>query len=65
MKLRHFYALIGFLAQTLITGYCLVLPSSMEGVNVLTIAFVGTVAVASLTYYLGIRSVLRPSKPKT
>lgn len=66
MKLRHFYPLIGFVAPTLIMGYGLVIPSScIAGVNALTIGFAGTVAGASLTYYLGIRSVLHPPKPKT
>ncbi|MBL8172571.1 MAG: hypothetical protein AB7U82_05800 [Blastocatellales bacterium] len=61
MKLRYFYPLIGFVVQTMVAAYCFVIPKScIAGVNALTIGFAVTVAGACLTYYLGIRAVLRP-----
>ncbi len=61
MKLRYFYPLIGFVAQTIVVAYCFVIPKScIAGVNPLSIGFAGTVAGASLTYYFGIRAALRP-----
>jgi hypothetical protein len=64
MRLRHFYPLIGFVLQTLVIGYCFVIPQScIAGFNKLSIGFGGTVLGASLTYILGVRAALR--RPKT
>jgi hypothetical protein len=64
MRLRHFYPLIGFVLQTIIVGYCFVIPRScIAGFNKLSIGFAGTILGASLTYYLGLRAALR--SPKT
>ena len=60
MRLRHWTPLWGFVLPTLIIGYGFVIPRScIAGVNELTIGFASTVAAASLTYWVGIRSVLR------
>jgi len=60
MKLRHWTPLLGFVLPTLIIGYGFVIPRScIAGVNELTIGFATTVAGASLTYWMGVRSVLR------
>ena len=60
MKLRHWTPLLGFVLPTLLIGYGFVIPRScIAGVNELTIGFATTVAGASLTYWMGVRSVLR------
>jgi hypothetical protein len=60
MKFRHWTPLLGFVLPTLIIGYGFVIPQScIAGVNELTIGFATTVAGASLTYWMGVRSVLR------
>jgi hypothetical protein len=60
MKLRHWTPLLGFVLPTLIIGYGFVIPRScIAGVNELTIGFATTVAAASLTYWMGVRTVLR------
>jgi len=62
MKLRHWTPLLGFVLPTVIIGYGFVIPRScIAGVNELTIGFATTVAGASLTYWMGVRSVLRES----
>lgn len=59
MKLRYWTPLLGFVLPTLIIGYGFVIPRScIAGVNELTIGFATTVAGASLTYWMGVRSVL-------
>jgi hypothetical protein len=64
MRFRHFYPLVGFVLQTLIIGYCFVIPQScIAGFNKLSIGFGGTVLGASLTYFFGVRAALR--RPKT
>jgi hypothetical protein len=60
MKLRHWTPLLGFVLPTLIIGYGFVIPQScIAGVNELTLGFATTVAAASVTYWVGVRSVLR------
>ena len=60
MKLRYWTPLLGFVLPTLVIGYGFVIPRScIAGVNELTIGFATTVAAASLTYWVGVRSVLR------
>lgn len=60
MKLRHWIPLFGFVVPTLVIGYGFVIPSScIAGVNQLTIGFATTVAGAALTYWVGVRNVLR------
>lgn len=60
MKLRHWIPLLGFVLPTVVIGYGFVIPRScIAGVNELTIGFATTVAGASLTYWIGVRAVLR------
>jgi hypothetical protein len=60
MKLRHWTPLFGFVLPNLIIGYGFVIPQSViAGVNQLTIGFGITLAAACLTYWMGVRSVLR------
>ena len=60
MKLRHFHPLLGFVIPTLVIGYGVVIPRScIAGVNDLTLGFAATVAGACLTYWAGLRLVLR------
>jgi hypothetical protein len=60
MKLRPWTPLLGFVLPTLIIGYGFVIPRScIAGANELTIGFATTVAGASLTYWVGVRTVLR------
>ena len=60
MRLRHWTPLVGFVLPTLIIGYGFVIPRScIAGLNELTIGFATTVAGACLTYWVGVRSVLR------
>jgi hypothetical protein len=63
MKFRHFYPLIGFILPTVVIGYGFIIPNScIAGVNQLSLGFASTIAGASLTYFFGIRAVLRPPK---
>jgi ABC-type Fe3+ transport system permease subunit len=60
MRLRHWTPLLGFVLPTLVIGYGFIIPRScIAGVNELTIGFATTVAGASLTYWVGVRTVLR------
>jgi hypothetical protein len=60
VKLRYFYPLVGFVVPTLVIAYGFLIPKScIAGVNNLTIGFAGSVVGASLTYWMGLRSVLR------
>jgi len=59
MKIRYFLPLIGFVVPTILIGFGLVIPRScIAGFNDLTVGFACTVAGASLTYWLGMRTVL-------
>ena len=60
MTRRHWMPLIGFVVPTVVIGYGFVIPRScIAGVNELTIGFATTIAGACLTYWAGIRAVLR------
>jgi hypothetical protein len=60
MRLRHFAPLVGFVLPTVAIGYGVVIPAScIAGVNELTVGFAATIAGACVTYWLGIRAVLR------
>ena len=66
MKLRYLIPLAGFVLPTVAIGYGIVIPSScIAGMNELTIGFGATVLGASLTYWLGIRTVLADLRPPT
>ncbi|NQV20037.1 MAG: hypothetical protein HQ511_01330 [Rhodospirillales bacterium] len=57
---NHWWPLAGFVVPTLAIGFGFVIPNScIAGVNDLTIGFVATVIGACVTYWLGVRAVLR------
>jgi hypothetical protein len=56
----YFYPLLGFVIPTVAIGFGLVIPKScIAGINGLTIGFAVTVAGACVTYWMGLRTVLR------
>jgi hypothetical protein len=60
MKLAYFFPLLGFLVPTVGIGFGLVIPKScIAGFNDLTVGFALTVVGACVTYWLGLRTVLR------
>jgi hypothetical protein len=60
MKSSYFYPLLGFVVPTAIIGFGFVIPGScIAGLNELTIGFASSIAGAALTYWLGIREVVR------
>jgi hypothetical protein len=60
MKARYFIPLLGFVVPTLIVGFGFVIPRSpIAGINSLTIGFLMSVAGACITYWLGVRAVVR------
>jgi hypothetical protein len=59
-RLRHFAPLAGFVLPTVAIGYGVVIPRScIAGLNELTLGFAATVVGACLTYWAGLRLVLR------
>ena len=60
MKLRHWTPLIGFIVPNVVIGYGFVIPGSViAGVNQLTVGFGITLVAACLTYWMGVRAVVR------
>jgi hypothetical protein len=60
MKLAYFFPLLGFVVPTVGIGFDLVIPRScIAGINDLTMGFAITVVGACVTYWLGLRTVLR------
>jgi ABC-type Fe3+ transport system permease subunit len=60
LKTRHFIPLVGFVVPTVVIGYGFVIPSScIAGFNEQTVGFASAIAGASVTYWLGLRSLLR------
>ena len=60
MKLSYLYPLFGFIVPTVVFGYGLVIPRScIAGINDLTIGFTVTLISACVTYWIGLRNVLR------
>lgn len=60
MKIRYFMPLVGFVVPTLGIGFGFVIPRSpIAGVNDLTIGFAMSVVGACVTYWLGVRTVVR------
>jgi ABC-type Fe3+ transport system permease subunit len=52
--------LLGFVVPTVVIGFGFVIPRScIAGLNELTVGFATTVAGACVTYWLGLRAVLR------
>jgi hypothetical protein len=66
MKVRYFFPLIGFVLPTLLIGFGYVIPkSSIAGINELTIGFLTSVLGACVTYWVGVRGVVRDYQGKT
>ena len=60
MKVQYLTPLLGFVLPTVVIGYGFVIPRScIAGVNELTIGFATSIIGACVTYWLGIRVVLR------
>lgn len=64
LSVRHFVPLVGFVVPTVVIGYGFVIPGScIAGVNELTVGFGSAIAGACISYWLGLRSLVRESKP--
>lgn len=64
LTLRHFVPLAGFVLPTAIMGYGIMIPQScIAGVNELTVRFAGAIAGACVTYWVGLRALLREGSP--
>jgi hypothetical protein len=64
LSLRHFTPLVGFVVPTLGIGYGFVIPRScIAGVNELTLGFAITIASACVSYWLGLRALVRDAEP--
>jgi ABC-type Fe3+ transport system permease subunit len=60
LSLRHFTPLVGFVVPTVVIGYGFVIPGScIAGVNELTLGFASAIAGACVTYWLGLRLLVR------
>jgi hypothetical protein len=65
MRLRYFWPLLGFVVPTLVIGFGFVIPKScIAGINDLTLGFLSSVLGASVTYWAGVRMVLREADSK-
>jgi hypothetical protein len=63
MKLRYLLPLAGFVVPTVGIGYGLVIPRScIAGINSLTLGFATTIVGACVTYWFGLRTVLRDQR---
>jgi hypothetical protein len=63
MKFRYLIPLISFVLPTVVVGYGMVIPRScIAGINSLTVGFATSIVGASLTYVLGVRTVLRDQR---
>ena len=61
---RHFMPLVGFVVPTLVIGYGFVIPRScIAGINELTLGFAVTIASAGISYWLGLRALVRDAEP--
>jgi hypothetical protein len=60
MKVSYLFPLLGFVIPTVGIGFGFVIPRScIAGINDLTMGFALTVVGACVTYWLGLRTVLR------
>lgn len=57
---RHFFPLAGFVLPTAVIGYGFVIPGTcVAGVNELSLGFASAIAGACVSYWMGLRSLLR------
>src|SRR5205814_5249874 len=60
VKVRYFWPLVGFVVPTLLIAFGYVIPRScIAGINELTLGFLSSVIGASVTYWIGVRTVVR------
>lgn len=60
MNARYLLPLVGYLVPTAGIGFGFVIPQScIAGVNELTLGFASAIAGACVTYWIGMRTVLR------
>jgi hypothetical protein len=60
MKPHYFTPLLGFVLPSILIGFGVVIPGScIAGVNDLSVGFATSLLAASVSYWLGIRAVLR------
>lgn len=60
LTLKHYVPLAGFVVPTVVIGYGFVIPEScIRGVNELTVGFGISIAGAAVTYWSGLRMLLR------
>lgn len=60
LTLRHFVPLVGFVVPTVTMGYGVMIPPScIAGVNELTVGFAGSIVGACVSYWIGLRLLLR------
>jgi hypothetical protein len=63
MKLRYLAPLAAFVVPTVVIGYGVVIPRScIAGLNDLTLGFAASIIGASVTYILGVCTVLRDQR---
>src|SRR5262249_26288762 len=63
MKIRYFVPLIGFVVPTLVIGFGFIIPKScIAGLNDLSIGFLSSVIGACITYWVGVRTVVRDQR---
>ena len=63
LKVTHFYPLLGFVIPTVVIGYGIVIPNScIAGINQHSVGFGTTVLGACVTYWMGLRNVVRDQK---
>lgn len=63
LSLRHFAPLAGFVIPSVVIGFGFVIPGScISGVNEYTVGFATAIAGACVTYWLGLRSLVREEK---
>ncbi len=65
MKVRYFVPLIGFALPTLVIGFGYSIPKScIAGINEQSVGFLVSVLGACVTYWVGVRGVVRDYQRK-
>lgn len=60
LSLRHFVPLASFVVPTVVIGFGFVIPGScISGLNEHTFGFASVIAGACVTYWLGLRALVR------
>jgi hypothetical protein len=65
LSVRHFLPLVGFVLPTVGIGYGIVIPGScIAGVNELSVGFASAIAGACVSYWIGLRGLLREAEDR-